>query len=56
MTFTTSPQAGLLPLESRAMPKPSLNQLWTEASSSRASVRLPCCSDKRLRLTAARCS
>jgi hypothetical protein len=43
MTFMITPRAGLLPLEGLAVPKPSLNQLWTEASSSRASVCLPLC-------------
>jgi hypothetical protein len=52
MTLTTTPRAGLLPLEGLAVPKPSLNQLWTEASSSRASVCSPCCSDMRLSLMA----
>ena len=39
-----------------AVSKPSVNQLYTGASSSRASVALPCCRHRRARLKAARSS
>jgi hypothetical protein len=39
-----------------AVSKPSVNQLYTGASTSWASARLPCCCHRRLRLIAARSS